>query len=205
MDIRQVEWRGKPAIAIAYVSDKQQVITITMFIIFGATVGICMGLVRKYGLLTLVPIPVVGVVTVDALRQRMFILMDGKRRFLTGVRRGFVFTKELLTIQLVGVREIRVEDTTAKLTQVEGPETGKAGGRRKFHVIATGRSGNHLICSTSNEKTATLVGYSVSKATEKPLQGRVNLSYWRDYIDVLEEEEKEVLKGLVSGRHRPVR
>lgn len=204
MNIKQVEWKGRPAVAIAYTTDRQQAINITMFILLGATFGICLALFKKYSLLALIPIPIVGIVTLDALRQRLFILMDAKRRFLIGVRKGLVLTKELFTLQVVHVSEITVEDSTARLTRVIGPEAGREGGTRKFHVIARGRAGNHLISSTSSEKNATLIAYAVSRAIGKRLGGRVNLSHWREYIDILEEEEKEVLSTLISGRHHPL-
>jgi hypothetical protein len=196
---------GKPAVAIAYVTDRQQAINITMFIILGATLGLCLALMQKYGSLALIPVPIVIVITLDSLRQRMFLMMDAKRRSLTGVRRGLVFTKEIFTIQLVHVSEITVEDSTARLTKVIGPEAGKEGGTRKFHIIAKGRGGNHLICSTSSEKNATLISYAISRAVAKRLSGRVKLSHWRDYLDILEEEEKEVLDALISDRGQAMR
>lgn len=204
MNIRQVEWQGRPAVAIAYTSDRQQALNILMFIILGSTFGLSLALVRKYGLFALSPLPVAIIITLDALRQKMFILIDAKRRFLTGVRRGLLMTKELFTVQVVGVSEIAVEDSTAKLTRVAGPEAGREGGTRKFHVIAKGRGGSYLICSTSNEKNATLVAFAVSRATGKRLGGRVNLSHWSDYIEILEEEEKQILDQLISGRHHPL-
>jgi hypothetical protein len=205
LKIRQVEWKGKPAVAIAYTTDKQQAINIVMFVLLGATFGLSLALTSKYGLLALAPVPIVAIITLDALRQRMYIMMDAKRRFLTGARRGLLLTKEIFTIQLVHISEITVEDSTARLTRVIGPEAGKEGGSRKFHVIARGRSGNHLICSTSNEKNATLIGYAVSRAIAKRLSGRVNLTHWRDYIEILEEEEKEILNSLISDRGRSMR
>ena len=202
MNIRQVEWRGKPAIAIAYITDRQQVFNILAFVVFGATLGLCLALTPIYGVIALAPIPVAGIIAADALRQRMFILMDAKRRFLSGVRKGFILTKELFMIQVVQVVEITVEDSTAKITRVVGPEAGKEGGTRKFHVIAKGRGGNFLIASTSNERNATLIAYAVSRAINKRLAGRVNLVHWRDYIEILEAEEKEILEGLISDRGR---
>ncbi len=202
MNIRQVEWRGKPAIAIAYTTDRQQAINILAFIVFGATLGLCLALAQIYGILALAPIPVAAIVAADALRQRMFILIDAKRRFLTGVRKGFILTKEIFMIQVVQVIEITVEDSTARITRIVGPEVGKEGGTRKFHVIAKGRGGNFLIASTSNERSATLIAYAVSRAINRRLGGRVNLTHWRDYIEILEEEEKEVLEGLISDRGR---
>jgi hypothetical protein len=175
-----------------------------MFIVLGSTFGLSLALIRRYGLLALSPLPVAVIITLDALRQKMFILIDAKRRFLTGVRRGLLLTRELFTVQVVGVNEIAVEDSTARLTRVIGPEAGKEGGTRKFHVIAKGRSGAHLICSTSSEKNATLVAFAVSRATGKRLGGRVNLSHWQNYIEILEEEEKQVLDQLISGRHHPL-
>ncbi len=202
MNVRQVEWHGKPAVAIAYLSDRQQVINITTFIIFGAVLGTGLALLPKYSLLALIPVPIAGIITVDALRQRMFILMDGKKRFLTGVRRGLLFTKELYSVQVVLIKEIRLEDSTAKRTKVEGPEAGKEGGMRKFHVIAMGRNSDDLLCATSSEKTATLVGHAVSRAIGKRFGGRINLSHWRDYIDILEEEEKEALGSLMTDSRK---
>ena len=175
-----------------------------MFIILGSTFGLSLALIRKFGLFALAPIPVAIIITLDALRQKMFILIDAKRRFVIGVRKGLLLTKELFNVQVVGVSEIAVEDSTVKLTRVIGPEAGKEGGSRKFHVIAKGRSGAHLICSTSNEKNATLIAFAVSRATGKRLGGRVNLSHWRDYIEILEEEEKQILDQLISGRHHPL-
>jgi hypothetical protein len=204
LNVRQVEWQGRPAVAIAYTSDRQQVLNILMFIVLGSTFGLSLALIRRYGLLALSPLPVAVIITLDALRQKMFILIDAKRRFLTGVRRGLLLTRELFTVQVVGVNEIAVEDSTARLTRVIGPEAGKEGGTRKFHVIAKGRSGAHLICSTSSEKNATLVAFAVSRATGKRLGGRVNLSHWQNYIEILEEEEKQVLDQLISGRHHPL-
>lgn len=205
MRIRQVEWKGKPAVAIAYTTDRQQAINIVMFIILGATLGLCLALIPKYGPFALIPIPVVAIITLDALRQKMYIMMDAKRRFLSGARRGLLLTREIFTIQLVHISEITVEDSTARLTRVIGPEAGREGGTRKFHVIARGRSGNHLICSTSSEKNATLIGYAVSRAVAKRLSGRVNLTLWRDYVSILEEEEKEILNTLISDRGRAMR
>ena len=99
-----------------------------------------------------------------------------------------------------------VEDSTARLTRIIGPEAGKEGGTRKFHVIAKARGGqNYLICSTSSQRNATLIAYAVSRALGKQLSGRVQLSHWREYIDVLEEEEKEVLDQLISDRGRAMR
>jgi hypothetical protein len=202
LNIKQVEWRGKPAIAIAYTTDRQQAINILAFIIFGATLGLCMALMQVYGVFALIPIPIAGIFAADALRQRMFILMDAKRRFLTGVRKGFILTKEIFSIQVVQVLEITVEDSTANITRVIGPEVGKQGGTRKFHVIAKGRGGNFLVASTSNERNATLIAYAVSRAINRRLGGRVNLSHWKEYIEILEEEEKDVLEGLISDRGR---
>jgi len=202
LNIRQVEWRGRPAIAIAYITDRQQVFNILAFVVFGATLGLCMALLPIYGLIALIPIPVAAIIAADALRQRMFILMDAKRRFLTGVRKGFILTKELFMIQVVQVVEITVEDSTAKITRVVGPEAGREGGTRKFHVLARGRGGNFLIASTSNERNATLIAYAVSRAINKRLAGRVNLVHWRNYIEILEAEEKEILEGLISDRGR---
>lgn len=202
MNIRQVEWKGKPAVAIAYTTDRQQAINILMFVILGATFGLSLALLKSRGLIALIPVPIVVIATVDALRQRVFILMDAKRRFLTGVRKGMLFTSELFTIQVVRIIEISVEDSATGVTRVMGPEAGKKGGTRKFHVIAKGRGGNTLICSTSSPKNATLIAYAVSRAVGKRLGGRVDLRHWRSYVDVLEEEEKEVLQSLISDRGR---
>ena len=202
MNIRQVEWKGKPAVAIAYTTDRQQAVNILMFVILGATFGLSLALLKSQGLFALIPIPVVVIVTVDALRQRVFILMDAKRRFLTGVKKGMLFTSELFMIQVVRIIEISVEDSATGATQVVGLEAGKKGGTRKFHVIAKSRGGNILICSTSSPKNATLIAYAVSRAVGKRLGGRVDLRHWRSYVDVLEEEEKEVLQSLISDRGR---
>ena len=203
MNVKQVEWQGKPAVAITYRSDRQQIIVITMFIILGAALGTGLALLPYYNLLALAPVPFIVIVTVDALRQRMFILMDGKRRYLTGVRRGLLFTEELYNVQVVGIREIKIEDSTASKTKVVvGHEPGKGRGARKFHVIAIRREGNALLSATSSQMTATLVAYAVSRAIGKPLAGRVNLSHWRDYVELLEDEEKEALEGLIKApRH----
>jgi len=203
LNVKQVEWKGKPAIAIGYKTDRQQAINITMFILFGAALGLSLALFKVYGTIAFIPVPIAGIMTLDSLRQRMYILMDAKRRFLTGVRRGLIFTKEIFTFQVVHVNEIVIEDSTARLTRVTGPEAGKeGGGTRKFHIIAKGRAGNFLISSTSSERNATLIGYAISRALGKRLGGRINISHWQAYIDVLEEEEKEVLSSLISNRGR---
>jgi hypothetical protein len=205
LNIKQVEWKGKPAVAIAYTSDRQQLLNVIMFVVLGSTLGLSLGLLSVYGLLALTPVPVAAIITLDALRQRVFLMMDAKRRFLTGVRRGLLRTSELFTFQIVHVNEIAVEDSTARLTRIIGPEAGKEGGARKFHVIAKARENNYLVCSTSSDKNATLIAYAISRALGKPLSGRVNLTHWRDYVEILEEEEKEALGQLIKDRGRALR
>ena len=184
-------------------SDRQHLVCILALMVLGATLGISLGIWHRYGFLSFAPVPVAAVVVVEAFRQRMFILMDGKKRFLTGVWRGLVHMREFFHIQVMHIDEIVVEDSTAKLTAVKGPEAGREGMPRKFHVIGKGRAGSHLLCSTSSQKNATLVAYAVSRTLGKELSGCVDLSHWRRYIEALEEEEKKVLKKLLGPQvHR---
>lgn len=173
-----------------------------MFILLGASLGLSLALIKVYGIIAFIPVPIAAIITADALRQRMYILMDAKRRFLTGIVKGFIFTKDIFTIQVIHINEIAIEDSTALQTQLSGYWKVEPGRTRKFLVVAKGRAGNFMISYSTSERNSTLIAYAVSRALGKPLGGRVNLGHWKDYIEILEAEEKEVLGSLISTRGR---